>query len=193
MTNVNDKFESALSRLEDTGEFSEELIISAQAAAHGGNTKAMCFMGLYALRDDTPDAMIQALGLFEKATAAGDADGSFFLGMMQWKGKHIKNDLKKAVSNLRIAANDGNSDAQLQLGLLFISESGFENSRFEASRLFKGAADQGDPVAQYIFAINCIRGDGVPKNVKMGIRYLRYSADAGCKQAMDILSEVSRS
>lgn len=189
MTN-DDEFEKALRRLEDTGEFSEDIIPLAHSALAKGNTRAMCFLGLYALREDTQSAIAHATRLFEKAAAAGDTDGSFFLGMMQWKTEGMR-DLKSAVSNLRIAVNDENPDAQLQLGLLLISEPEYKDRRSDASILFKRAADNGDPAAQYFFALDCLRGEGIPKNATMGLRYLRYSADAGCVQAKDMLRKAS--
>ena len=55
----------------------------------------------------------------------------------------------EAVRLYQLAADQGNVDAQSNLGYLYYDGRGVEQSYAEAARFFKLAADQGDANAQY--------------------------------------------
>jgi len=57
-----------------------------------------------------------------------------------------------------------------------------------AARWFRAAADQGDPMAQFNFALQCLKGDGVPKDSPMAARYLKLGADQGEVQCLNSLA-----
>jgi len=70
---------------------------------------------------------------------------------MYLSGRGVAKDLKKAAQLFEKAANQGNSKAQYNLGLMYLKGSSGvpENREEKAIQLFVRAARQGDPAAQY--------------------------------------------
>ena len=66
----------------------------------------------------------------------------------------------EAVRLYQLAADQGNVDAQSNLGYLYYDGRGVEQSYAEAARFFKLAADQGDGYAQYYLALLYENGQG---------------------------------
>ncbi len=59
-----------------------------------------------------------------------------------------------------------------------------------AMQCLKGAADDGIGIAQFYCGIGYFCGNGVEKNVEVGIDYFKKSAKQGCYLAADFLTEI---
>lgn len=77
----------------------------------------------------------------------GDAEAQYNLGVMYDEGAGIDQDLAKAVSWYRKAADQGFVDAQTNLGTMYYYGQGIPRDHAEAARWFKRAASQGDSEA----------------------------------------------
>ena len=81
--------------------------------------------------------------------------------------------------NFRLAVDQGNANAQFNLGFCYYIGQGVEQDYDEAFRLYQLAADQGFPVA--IFAVgDCYyTGNGVEKDPRAAAEWYQKSLDAG--------------
>ena len=70
----------------------------------------------------------------------------------------------QAVSWFRKAAEQGDADAQTNLGISYAEGEGVPKDQAEAALWYRKAADQGDTVAQSNLAFMYVKGEGVPKD-----------------------------
>ena len=88
----------------------------------------------------------------------------------------------EAVRLYQLAADQGNVDAQSNLGYLYYDGRGVEQSYAEAARFFKLAADQGDGYAQYYLALLYENGRGGAAVLHRGGSPLQAGCGSGrCK------------
>ena len=82
------------------------------------------------------------------------------------------------------AAEQGNKDAQYELGYRYAHGSGIAKDEAEALRWFRLAAEQGLPEAQTALGLMYSRGEGAPRNVVSGYAWLSTAAAQGEETAM---------
>ena len=63
----------------------------------------------------------------------------------------------------------------------------------EAARWMGYAAEENNAYAQYNYGLCCIHGDGVEKNVPLGMKYLRLAAANGYPEAAEMLKTLEKS
>ena len=85
----------------------------------------------------------------------------------------------KSVMKDQIAADQGNVDAQLALGLRYENGDGVEKSFTEAMKWYQKAADQGNPDAQRNLAFCYANGTGVKTDDRQAVTWFRKAADQG--------------
>ncbi|MFZ2955620.1 MAG: tetratricopeptide repeat protein [Candidatus Ozemobacteraceae bacterium] len=101
-------------------------------------------------------------------------------------GKHH---YQLAAMLLRCAAEMGSGPAAYRLSLMFRNGEGVPQSASEADFWLKRAADLGYPRAAYDYAIRLIFGSD-PRNLDLGIDYLRKAAQGRFASAMVTLGEI---
>ena len=79
----------------------------------------------------------------------------------------------------RKAADQGSTEAQRHIGLLYERGSGVARDYTEAMRWYRKAADQGDSSAQFYIGQLYERGSGVWRNYAEAMRWYRKAADQG--------------
>ena len=94
---------------------------------------------------------------------------------------------RQAAKYYKIAAEQGYSEAQLDLGYLYKEGLGLTKDLKEASKWYKLAANQGLPEAQYQISHMYFLGDGVTSSLSETIKWLRKSADQGYAAAEYLL------
>jgi TPR repeat protein len=77
------------------------------------------------------------------------------------------------------AANQGDADAQTNLGLMYDRGEGVPEDDKEAVRWYRMAAEQGDAYAQTNLGLMYDRGEGVPEDDKEAVRWFRKAAEQG--------------
>ncbi|MFL5047776.1 MAG: tetratricopeptide repeat protein, partial [Xanthobacteraceae bacterium] len=70
----------------------------------------------------------------------------------------------KAVTWLRLAADQGDAAAQFRLGLMYSEGQGVPQDHAEAARWYRLAADQRYPQAQYNLGLLYAKGEGVEQD-----------------------------
>lgn len=89
-------------------------------------------------------------------------------------------------------AQDGDMDAQYNLGILFYNGKGMSRDLGEAARWFLLAAEQGDADARYNLGLMYGRGEGVDKNLDESRRWLLQAAEQGHEGAREIVNKLYR-
>ena len=104
-----------------------------------------------------------------------------------WIEKHAEKETPDAVSLLREAAEQGDADAQNELGKCYASGSGVEQSYEEAARYYRMAADQGFAKSQYNLATLYLYGLGVERDCNKANALLQLAAGQGLAHAQYLL------
>jgi TPR repeat protein len=91
------------------------------------------------------------------------------------------------------SAENGNSDAQYKLGLLYLTGNGALQDFAEAAKWLKLAAEQGYALAQYELGLIYRTGHGVAVDQIQSYVWLNLAAAAGIQQAVAAREEVMRS
>ena len=100
------------------------------------------------------------------------------LGFLYEDGR-LAYDPAEAVRWFRLAADQGDADAQLNLGYMYEYGRGVRQDPAEAARWYRLAADQGDAVAQTNLGILYEYGRGVRQDPAEAARWYRLAADQG--------------
>ena len=94
----------------------------------------------------------------------------------------------ESIKYFKKAADQGNADAQYELGYMYSRGEGVTLSDSEAVRWYKLAADQGDAMALYELGFMYENGYGVTQSDTEAIKYYKLAADQGdleAKKALD--------
>ena len=94
-------------------------------------------------------------------------------------------DAPRAIKWLKLAADDGVTDAQSMLGEIFLRGVNVEANASKAYEWFKLAADKGHAHANYQLARLCLEGTGVKPDQNLGIRYMMKAASMGIEEASE--------
>ena len=91
---------------------------------------------------------------------------------------------------LHSLAEQGNAEAQFNLGLVYDRGREVPKDKHEALRWYRLAATQGDTFAQHALGDNYWEGTGVPKNDTEAVRWWRLAADKGFAPAQHSLGKI---
>lgn len=91
------------------------------------------------------------------------------------------------LSTLTLAANEGNSKAQNNLGFAYLNGQGVAQNYAEAFKLFQRAADQGSAAAQSNLGYMYLNGQGMPKNDASALAWFKKAADKGNATAIEAI------
>ena len=100
---------------------------------------------------------------------------------------YSRGDYVEALNLFRVAAEQGNSDARLILGLVYANGDGVPEDYAEAVKWFRLAAEQGHAMAQYNLGLGYANGKGVPENDAEAVKWYRLAAEQGNVAALSAL------
>ena len=86
-------------------------------------------------------------------------------------------------AELRQRAEQGDTEAQYDLGLMYANGEGVARDDEQAVRWFRLAAEQGDADAQFNLSFMYLNGEGVPQDYEEAIRWFRAAAEQGLATA----------
>jgi len=114
----------------------------------------------------------------------------YYHGGNQWsviarddKAREVKPDDK--------AAEQGDADAQVNLGVCYCNGDGVQQDYTVAAKWFRKAAEQGNADGQYRLGICYYGGIGVTKDHEEGIKWIRKAAKQDDTEAQDWLKKMS--
>ncbi len=94
-----------------------------------------------------------------------------------------RGDYTTAVRLLRPLAEQGDAQAQYNLGVLYDNGQGVPQNSTEAVKWYSKAADQGDSRGENNLANMYLSGQGVPQNYTEAMKWFRKAADQGNARA----------
>ena len=111
---------------------------------------------------------------------SGNADAQARVGRAYWQGAGVPKDYVQAVFWLRKAADQGNSTAQLGLGIIYdgaLEEvKGVPQDYTQAASWYRKAAEQGNDVAEFMLGRLYANGLGVPQDYAQAAAWYRKAA-----------------
>ena len=96
---------------------------------------------------------------------------------------YARGDYAAALRLLRPLADQGDAQAQYNLGALYDNGQGVPQNYAEAMKWYRKAADQGDDRDQNNLATMYVKGQGVPQNYAEAMKWYRKAADQGNARA----------
>jgi TPR repeat protein len=104
-----------------------------------------------------------------------------------------RKDDREATRLLKLAAAQGNAEAQSKLGVFYgLGRGGLQKDDSEAARLFKLSADQGNPKGQYNLALFYHAGrGGLQKDEREAARLFKLAAAQGHVEAQKALKGIA--
>lgn len=119
---------------------------------------------------------MQAFRLFKIAADGGQPDAQFIVGQIY---AVVMKNYDEAAVMYRRADKAGHSDAQLNLGLCYISGEGVIRDSVQAVKCFRRAADAGSAGAQSNLGLYYYNGNGVDFSHKQAVELYQQAAEAG--------------
>lgn len=116
----------------------------------------------------------------------GNAKAQNEVAFMYLKGIGVNQDYQEAIKWFKISANNGNAEAQFNLGLQYDKA----NNLTEAAKWYKKAAEQGFADAQYNIGAMYLDGAGVERNYYEAARWIKNAAEQGHADAQLILGKM---
>ncbi len=98
---------------------------------------------------------------------------------MLCEGRGVPQNCSKAMKWYRNAAEQGDTVAQRDLGLIYDNGWGVPQNHIQAYKWYHLAADQGIPVAQHNLGLLYAEGRGVPRDYVQAYKWLDLAAAAG--------------
>ena len=151
-------------------------------AADEDYTKAQLNLGtLYATGQGVPEDMVRAYMWFSLAAARGDLTALNYQNRVarEMTPAQIAQGNKLAADEIRKAADQGDADAQFNLGFAYYMGRRAPQDYAVAAKWFQKAADQGHTRAQYNLGVMYEEGSGVVVNYAEALRFYRLGADQG--------------
>jgi TPR repeat protein len=129
----------------------------------------------------------QAVDLYRKAAQQGDPLAGWLAGRLYFLGTAGVADREAAQKWLKLSADQNNAYGAYYLGRLMA-----DRDYTKAPRLYKIAADQGLPQAQYYYAKTLRDGRGIPQDRFTAYIWYTIATDAGYAAAGAELNELDR-
>lgn len=128
-----------------------------------------------AVAEYDPENMIVAVKYMRKAAEENYAPALFNLGYWHEVGAHVKKDEKKAREFYTRAAEGGDGDAKLRLGILEIKTGNVRSG----TDIFRARADEGDVCALYNLGVCAEKGCGCAPDEAEAVEIYGDCADKG--------------
>jgi len=94
-----------------------------------------------------------------------------------------RKDYATAFRLMKPLAENGNGNAQTNLGFMYFSGQGVRKNYAEAVKWYRRAAEQGHPTAQFNLGLMYANGQGVPQDYLESLNWYRRAADQGYADA----------
>jgi len=161
-------------------------LFSAIIAAHANAASDKCVGSLQSALHDVGGELVikECRKLIESGRAGADVLAA--LG----RAYHATGKTRDAVKYYRMAAEQGNSLAQNNLGVMYIQGRGVPRDDKRAVELFRQGAEQDYEVAQNNFGYMYQHGRGVAQNLERALLWYRRSADQGYARAQANLAAM---
>lgn len=131
---------------------------------------------------------IMARSYFSSSFGCGNENPDCNLGIMYLAGIGVERNLGKAKDILEKIAVNGNSVAQIGLGIIY----GYEKNEKEMKKWFTRSAISGNKEAQYNLGLMYMRGERIEKDYRKAIKWLEKASKQGCVAAEFRLAAIDK-
>lgn len=132
----------------------------------------------------------EAVELYRQADKAGEADGTYKLGLMLLTGDGVPQNQTQAVALLRKASAQGIHAATYNLAVAYYGGDGVEQSYSAALRLFEETAVIGSGPAAFNAAIMHRDGTGTTSNRTNAVKFFKQAARLNIPESFHALAEI---
>lgn len=122
-----------------------------------------------------------------------DSYSLFILGLNYIYGNDslgISMDKEKGIALVRRSAEQGQAEAQYNLGFSYYQGNGVSQDYAQAVYWLRKAAEQGQAAAQYNLGFSYCQGDGVSQDYVQAVYWWRKAAEQGQADAIELLKKV---
>jgi len=140
----------------------------------------------------------QAVEIWEGLAEQGDIQSQLKMAELYSKGFFVKRKQlikKNQTTSFKLynqAADQGSSEALLQLGLIYmIGQGEIKRDAEKARELYLKAANQGYAAAQYYYGVSYFRGEGVPTDYVQAHAWMHVAAVKGYKPAVEYIRNIT--
>ena len=99
-------------------------------------------------------------------------------------------DCDSAIKLYKLAADQGDSNAQWRIGAIYYTGKGVSKNEFEGLKWIQLAAKSGKAEAQFFFASCLLQGKCVAKNTGEAVKWCELAANQGYDKATQCLDEI---
>jgi uncharacterized protein len=137
-------------------------------------------------------ALIKAKSICEKSkvndtgtvSKSNESNKTSSSQLLQQASEALNNkEYQKAFEILKPLADQGNSKAQFELGVMYEKGQGVPQDDKEAVKWYRLAAEQGFASAQFNLGVMYAKGQGVPQDDKEAVKWYRLAAEQGFASA----------
>ena len=108
-------------------------------------------------------------------------------GFNEGVAAYNRGDYATALKEFHSLAEQGNTTAQSNLGVMYYHGAGVPQDYAEAAKWFRRAAEQGNTTAQYNLGVMYAKGKGVPQDYHEAAKWYRKAAEQGLAEAQNNL------
>lgn len=153
-------------------------------AAQAGHINAQNRLGrILASRRDTLGWQ-EAVGWWMKAEQQGSPLAHYYLALAFGRGKGVKTDIERALTNLRISAAYGVASAENRMGALYSSSKVVPRNLEMAVTYWRAAAERNNRAAKFNLGKAYHRGAGVERDPARAVKWVSEAANEGHAGAM---------
>lgn len=135
----------------------------------------LIFLGIFSLSSASSQALTEIQQITQMAEQ-GDETAQVTLGGMYISGQGVTQDYQQAVKWLKLAAEQGNTEAAYNLGVFYDT---VEQNYPEAFKWYKIVAEQGDTDAQTNIGVMYELGQGVTQSYQEAFNWFEKAAKQG--------------
>ncbi len=161
---------------------SKAVSLLKEAAAKNNHDAVQMLTDLYLDRTIVPDS--DMLGIYEKAVRQGITECAFEAAEKYWNQADDPQDRVRALEYYRIAADEGNAEAQRITGICYLKGTYTKSDHSQAHRYLSMAAEQSDREALYYLGTMAEDGIGAAKNMEEAFRLYLEAAQKGYRPAL---------
>ena len=118
--------------------------------------------------------------------AENDREADFQTGLEAYS----RGNFAAALREWRLMAEQGHTDAQYNLGIMYANGRGAPQDNIEAVKWYRQAAEQGYTEAQYNLGIRYANGESVPRDATEAVKWFRRAAEKGLAGAQRSLGAM---
>ncbi len=169
----------------------DDAMAAIRAAGSKVDPNALKVMAQVLWKRDKPEAVDEAVSLFQTLAESGDTEAIDYLSRALGRSDIEKNRKDRIVATLETAAASGYAPASKALGNAYYYGTGVEASLEKARTYRESAAKQNDPEAQYLLGMMMIQSPDNTANDATGRQWLEKSATGGYPLARAALQKLS--